>query len=66
MRKSPRKPLWLYCRQRLCCWPTGSRPRPDRASLIKGLESLKDYDNGITDRITFGPEDHQGVTASYI
>jgi ABC-type branched-subunit amino acid transport system substrate-binding protein len=37
-----------------------------RASLIKGMESLKDYDNGITDRITFGPEDHQGVTASYI
>jgi branched-chain amino acid transport system substrate-binding protein len=37
-----------------------------RANFIKGLESLKDYDNGITDRITFGPEDHQGVTASYI
>jgi ABC-type branched-subunit amino acid transport system substrate-binding protein len=37
-----------------------------RAGLIKGLESLKDYDNGITDTITFGPEDHQGVTASYI
>lgn len=37
-----------------------------RASLIKGLESLKDYDNGITDLITYGPEDHQGVTASYI
>jgi ABC-type branched-subunit amino acid transport system substrate-binding protein len=37
-----------------------------RESLIKGLESLKDYDNGITDLITFGPEDHQGVTASYI
>lgn len=37
-----------------------------RQSLIKGLESLKDYDNGITDLITFGPDDHQGVTASYI
>ena len=37
-----------------------------RDSFIKGLESLKDYDNGITDVITFGPEDHQGVTASYI
>jgi branched-chain amino acid transport system substrate-binding protein len=41
-------------------------PDLSRASLIKGLESLKDYDNGITDLITFGPEDHQGVTASYI
>jgi ABC-type branched-subunit amino acid transport system substrate-binding protein len=41
-------------------------PDLTRASLMKGLESLKDYDNGITDRITFGPEDHQGVTASYI
>jgi branched-chain amino acid transport system substrate-binding protein len=37
-----------------------------RASLIKGMESLKDYDNGITDKITFGPEDHQGVTASFV
>lgn len=35
-----------------------------RESLIRGLQSLKDYDNGITDKITFGPEDHQGVTAS--
>lgn len=41
-------------------------PELTRESLIKGLESLKDYDNGITDLITFGPEDHQGVTASYI
>jgi hypothetical protein len=30
------------------------------------MESLKDYDNGITDKITFGPEDHQGVTASFV
>ncbi|MGQ4807299.1 Leu/Ile/Val-binding protein [Candidatus Entotheonellaceae bacterium PAL068K] len=37
-----------------------------RESLIKGMESLKDYDNGITDKITYGPEDHQGVTASYM
>lgn len=37
-----------------------------RETLIKGLESLKDYDNGITDLITFGPDDHQGLTASYI
>lgn len=37
-----------------------------RDALIKGLESLKDYDNGVTDKITFSPEDHQGVTASYI
>lgn len=37
-----------------------------RASLIKGMESLKNYDNGITDKITFGPEDHQGVTASFM
>jgi branched-chain amino acid transport system substrate-binding protein len=37
-----------------------------REKFIKGLETLKDYDNGITDKITFGPEDHQGVTASYI
>lgn len=37
-----------------------------RAALIKGLESLTDYDNGITDKITFSAERHQGVTASYI
>jgi branched-chain amino acid transport system substrate-binding protein len=37
-----------------------------RASLIKGLESLQDYDNGVTDKITFSAERHQGVTASYI
>ncbi len=37
-----------------------------RESLIAGMRSLKDYDNGITDKITFGPEDHQGVTASYM
>jgi ABC-type branched-subunit amino acid transport system substrate-binding protein len=37
-----------------------------RESLIEGIQSLKDYDNGITDKITFGPEDHQGVTASYM
>jgi ABC-type branched-subunit amino acid transport system substrate-binding protein len=37
-----------------------------RESLIAGMRSLKDYDNGITDTITYGPEDHQGVTASYM
>ncbi len=37
-----------------------------RANLIRGFESLKDYDNGITDKITYGPEDHQGVTASFV
>ncbi len=37
-----------------------------RASLIQGLESLKDYDNGISDKITYGPDDHQGATASYM
>lgn len=37
-----------------------------RESLIAGMRSLKDYDNGITDKITYGPEDHQGVTASYM
>lgn len=37
-----------------------------RASLITGMESLQEYDNGITDTITFGPEDHQGVTASFM
>ena len=35
-------------------------------SLIKGMESLKDYDNGVTDLISYGPDDHQGVTASLI
>ncbi len=37
-----------------------------RESLIQGMKSLKDYDNGITDKITFGEGDHQGVTASYM
>lgn len=37
-----------------------------RESLIKGMRSLQDYDNGVTDKISYGPEDHQGVTASYM
>jgi branched-chain amino acid transport system substrate-binding protein len=41
-------------------------PNLTRESLIEGMHSLKDYDNGITDKITYGPEDHQGVTASYM
>jgi ABC-type branched-subunit amino acid transport system substrate-binding protein len=41
-------------------------PDLTREHLIAGMQSLKDYDNGITDTITFGPEDHQGVTASYM
>lgn len=41
-------------------------PNLTREGLIEGMRSLKDYDNGITDKITYGPEDHQGVTASYM
>jgi ABC-type branched-subunit amino acid transport system substrate-binding protein len=38
---------------------------PTRESLLEGLESMNDYDNGILPPVTYGPDDHIASTASF-
>jgi branched-chain amino acid transport system substrate-binding protein len=39
---------------------------PTRESFIKGMESIKDFDNGVTAPVTFGEGDHRASTSSIV
>jgi branched-chain amino acid transport system substrate-binding protein len=40
-------------------------PKPTRASVVAGAETVRDYDNGILPSITWGPGNHEGATGAF-
>ena len=44
---------------------TKAGPDPTRASLLKGAESIQDFQTGILPPITYGKGDHVGADAAY-